>query len=89
MNSSIYGNLPEKERRKRSKWLSKTRQDIETVFAWQILELHLKSNKARSYGGFIARTGAKLLAFNFMIGMNHQRGKPKFELSEYNAVEMR
>ena len=88
LNHSHMDKLPREIKKKRGRWLSRLRQDVETGFYWQLSELHLRSNKARSYGGWLARTGAKLLGYNLMVGLNLEKGKSKFEMSGYNALEM-
>jgi hypothetical protein len=88
LNKSHMNELPSKVKENRKKWLSRLRQDVETSFYWQLSELHLRNNKARSYGGWLARTGAKLFGYNIMVGLNIERGKGKFEMSGYNALEM-
>jgi hypothetical protein len=87
LTRDIYRDLKE-TRKKFKKWISKLRQPIETTFNWVESELGLHYCNARSFQGFLARMGAKLIGYNIAVGVNHARGAGRFEITELNPMKL-
>jgi hypothetical protein len=87
LTREIYENSGE-NKSKLNKFISRLRQQIETSFNWIKHEFGLYFCKARSLSGFIARIGAKMIGYNIVVGMNHERRVGKFEITELNPIKL-
>jgi hypothetical protein len=86
LTNDIYDEVEKK--RECKKWINRLRHVIETKYSWLEGEFGLNYCKARSYHGFIARVGAKLIGYNISVGINHKRGVNKFKISDLNPFQL-
>jgi hypothetical protein len=61
-----------------TRWLCGLRQTVETVFGGLSDQFGLKYPRARTYWGLLARLGAKVVAFNLSVYINHLFDRPPF-----------
>lgn len=80
LTKDAYDDSPSPERQKGRRWLSSLRQAVETTFQWLTADLGLKFPRVRSWGGLLARMGAKIAAFNVALAFNFLMGRPTYSL---------
>lgn len=86
MIPSDFNKLPEKTKTFRKKQLSSLRQMVETNHKYLEDDLSMWYPKSKSYGGTVARIGAKYLMGNICIGINKAIGDGDFRIRKFNPV---